>query len=61
MSAIILDFFEYKFNNKVVVLTEPQCRLLEDLDLELAESLRMDYEDILIEAPNPDFTFDIDE
>ena len=63
MSAVILDFFEYKYNGRVVATKGGIDRLKDFLEMELAEALAVSHpvEEILIEAPNPEFSFEFDE
>ena len=44
MSAVVLDFFEWKFNHRVVTIAEPQDRLEEYLEMEMLEALKSDTE-----------------
>jgi len=44
---MIIDFFEWKFNHRVVTITEPKDRRLEYLEMELAEALRRDNERLM--------------
>lgn len=44
MSAVIIDFFEYKYNHNLVVLKNVMDRYREYLEMELAEALRKDTE-----------------
>jgi hypothetical protein len=43
--AQVIDFFEWKYNHKIVPWENCVERLREYLDMELAEAMRKDFED----------------
>ena len=51
--AIVLDFFEWKFNKRIVVVKRlgRYDRLKEYLEMELVELLRKDSENTIINNP----------
>lgn len=44
MSAVVLDFFEWKFNHRVVKFVSRKEQYRNYLEMELAEALRKDTE-----------------
>lgn len=54
MSAVVLDFFEWKFNHRIVMFKSRSDMYRNYLEMELAEALRKDTESITSHA-----TFDI--
>lgn len=54
MSAVVLDFFEWKYNHRVVVIKDMVNRYKDYLEIELLEVLKKDSERLMT-----DFTEDV--
>lgn len=47
MSAAVVDFFEYKYNRRIVLVDSLENRYRDYLEMELAEALRNDTESFI--------------
>ena len=47
---MVIDFFEWKFNHRIVIFKGRLSQYREYLEMELAEALKKDSEDFIIDS-----------